>query len=191
MSFVEQGHLGGYIEGGDDATWYPDLWDWLCEQPREGQWRVLDIGCGEGHSLKYFRDVLSCVVVGTDGVEQDDPDIHVVDYTKGTSGILPYEPAFDIGWCCEVVEHIEERYLPNLLEDFARCDTVLLTHAEPGQQGYHHVNLQTADYWKGALAAIGYRYDPELTEITRLRATANPNPWNHYKRSGLAFVRAS
>lgn len=192
MSYVEQAHLGGYVKGGDDATFYPDLWKWLVKD--HGVRTVLDIGCGEGHSLKAFRE-LGCEVVGTDGIAQEDPDIHVVDYTKGPPedlwayGAVP-ATEFDLGWCCEVVEHIEERYLPNLLSDFERCGLICMTFAEPGQQGYHHVNLQTADYWLGALAAIGFQLDRPLTDMTRLRSAANTNPYNHYRRSGLAFTRA-
>lgn len=175
-------HLGGYVEGGDEATYFPDLWQWLVEE--QGVRSVLDVGCGEGHALKFFRE-LGCTVVGVDGVAQDDSSIDVHDFTAG-----PYGPIdVDLVWCCEFVEHIEEVYLPNILAALQSAPLVLLTHAEPGQQGHHHVNCQPSSYWVGALAVSGYSLDERLTSLTRVIAGLNTNQYNHYARSGMAFRR--
>ncbi len=181
---VTREHLGGYVEGGDPATWFPDLWTWLILQ---GVTSMLDVGCGEGHALNYFRSH-GCTVIGVEGIEQPDPDIVQHDFTDG-----PWRPDanVDLVWCCEFVEHVEERYLPNFLRAFTAAPLVLMTHGEPGQGGYHHVNCRTADYWIGALAAIDYEIDVMLTQTTRALARFNPSPWNHYARSGLAFRRTN
>jgi hypothetical protein len=164
---------------------------------------VIDVGCGEGHALKWFRDQ-GCTVLGIDGVDQDDPDIMRHDYTTGPLhngakqelwkyvepyGNPPQLPQADLVWCCEFVEHVEERFVPNFLSTFELSDLVLMTHAEPGQQGHHHVNTQTPMYWQGVMAAIGYELDPGLTDMTRGLAAMNSNPYNHFARSGLAFVK--
>lgn len=181
----ENPHLGGYIVGGDDATYYPDLWRWLVEE--RGVRSIVDVGCGEGHALRFFRE-LGCEVLGLDGVAQDDPDIVQHDYARLLRG--RYEPRpKDLAWSCEFVEHVEEWYVPNFLATFARARLVLMTHAQPDQPGYHHVNCQPASYWIGAMAAIGYSLDEELTTHTRLLAGMNRNPYNHYARSGLVFDR--
>lgn len=205
--FVTDGHLGGYIEGGDPATLYPDLWAWLVDI--HGVESVLDVGCGDGAALSAFR-ALGCDAIGIDGVPQDDPDIIQHDFTTGPLTFAndhwnqvarvdwpEREGApmgggwrtrtFDLVWCCEVVEHVEEQFLPNLIPSLLRGKLLLLTHAEPGQQGWHHVNCRTSDYWVGALAGHGLRFDDELTRDTRALAAANANPSNHYARSGLAF----
>lgn len=178
-------HLGGYVEGGDEATYYPDLWRWLVEERGVGS--VLDVGCGEGHALKVFSD-LGCLVGGIDGVEQQAAYIHTHDFTTGpyTAGL---QGPWDLVWCCEFVEHVQEGYVPNFLSTFRLAPLVLMTHAEPGQQGYHHVNCRTADYWIGAMAAEGYTFDERLTSLTRTIAAFNTDPYNHYTRSGLAFQR--
>lgn len=199
MSYVERGHLGGYKEGGDPATFYPDLWRWLVEE-REVR-SVIDVGCGEGHAVEFFES-LGCDVLGIDGVEQENPSVVRHDFTEGA--FTNDRAAFVLGvpgdrsrwladlcWSCEFVEHVEERFAPNFLETFASARLVLMTHAEPGQAGYHHVNCQPEAYWRGALAAIGFELDPEMTSACRQLAALNESPWNHFKRSGLAFRRAA
>lgn len=180
---IVDGHLGGFVPGGDPATQYPDMWRWLVESEQVRS--VLDVGCGDGQAVRFFRD-LGCYCVGIDGIPQDAIDTVEHDYTTG-KWVAPLD--FDLLWSCEFVEHVEERFMPNFLATFACAKTVLLTHAEPGQGGWHHVNLQNADYWKGALAAIGYGYDDQLTFATRELARRNGDPYNHFRRSGLAFRR--
>lgn len=180
--FVEQGHLGGYIEGGDEATFYPDLWSFLIKQYDIRS--VVDVGCGEGQSVDFFVG-LGCDVLGIEGIPQQNEQIVLHDFTEGP---FPDLGPFDLAWCCEFVEHVEERYVPNFLPALASAKMVLMTHAEPGQAGYHHVNCRSADYWIGAMAAVGKQYDAGLTALTRGVAAANLSPWNHYAQRGLAFV---
>lgn len=178
-------HLGGYIVGGDDATYYPHLWEWLVAE--RGVKSMVDVGCGEGHALDWFAR-MGCRVFGIDGVYQDHGDVEQHDYATGPLTKIP-GGFFDLAWSCEFVEHVEERYVPNFLSTFRAARMVLMTHAEPGQQGHHHVNCQPSSYWQGAMAAIGYALSEELTIQTRALAAMNPNPYNHYARSGLAFIR--
>ncbi len=63
----EKKHLGGYVAGGDIWTWFPGLWTWFVKEFKIKS--VLDVGCGEGHSLKYFLD-LGCDVLGVEGSSQ-------------------------------------------------------------------------------------------------------------------------
>jgi len=182
--YVVDGHLGGYVKGGDAATYYPGLWTWLVKG--YGVQSVLDIGCGEGHALDYFLK-LDCHALGVDGVPQDHPRIITHDYV--TNGELTFDREFDLCWCCEFVEHVEEQYMLNYLQSFTYCSMVLLTHALPGQQGHHHVNCRTSDYWRGAMAATGFEYDVDFTDACRKLAAQNEHPLNHFRDRGLVFVR--
>lgn len=184
---VVAGHLGGYVPDGDPATFYPALWDWLVRERRVGS--VLDVGCGDGVALRYFRD-LGCKVKGIDGIPQPDKDIVAHDFTIG-SDTLKKGREFDLVWSCEFLEHVAADYLPYLVRSFQRAPLILVTHAEPGQAGWHHVNNQEPSYWIGWFAGIGYAHDVAMTEETRRLAAMNPNPSNHYARSGLAFKRAA
>jgi hypothetical protein len=181
---VMHGHLGGYVQGGDPATYYPDLWKWAVER-YNAQW-VVDVGCGEGHSLKYFRDVLGCSVLGIEGLPQEDKDITVFDFTQGKCKL---NHAADLVWCCEFLEHIEEKFLVNVAPVLAAASVVMITHAFPGQGGYHHVNCQPPEYWIGFFAALGLALDSADSQASRTEAAKNTNAYNHYTRSGMIFKR--
>lgn len=179
-------HLGGFGTGehGDEATYFPDMWAWLVNQ--RGVESMLDIGCGQGHAVDFFGS-LKVWVVGIDGVRVPyKPWIVNHDFTTG-----PWtgRTQFDLGWCCEFLEHLEERFLPNVAPAIQACDTVLMTHAFPGQGGHHHVNCREPAYWANWFGLLGYRLDEPLTASCRAIAALNPSPWNHWTRSGMAFIR--
>lgn len=181
---ITAGHLGGYVEGGDDATQYPHLWAWLSLQ---GINTVLDVGCGDGTAMKGMA-AAGLTPMGIDGIDQPEITFPFTqhDYTKGPLFIKPH---FDAVWCCEVVEHIKEIYLRNLLVTFECADVIFMTAAAPGQVGHHHVNCKPPDYWAGALAAIGFYFDMQFTEWCKARAVLNTNPYNHFLARGLVFKR--
>ena len=194
----DEGHLGGYVradqnpapsglgvEHGDPATWTPSLWRWSCE--RLGVRSVLDLGCGEGHAAKFFRDD-GCRVLGVDGSRQAKrdsviPESHLVhDFNTGS-----YRPAstFDLVWSCEFVEHVEERYSDHFLVTMSYSHNyVMISYAPPGQDGWHHVNCQSADYWIDKIEQLGFQFDADLTEESRRVAEAG-----HYHYKGLLFRR--
>jgi 2-polyprenyl-3-methyl-5-hydroxy-6-metoxy-1,4-benzoquinol methylase len=159
---------------------------------------VLDVGCGEGHSLRYFRE-LGCDVIGIDGMPQEDPDIIQYDFEGDEPLSMPAlklgsvmawgGAKFDLVWACEFVEHVSEPYAHRLVEPFRKGKIVMMTHASPGQQGHHHVNCRDAEYWKGFMTAAGFMLSPGLTDKTRDISAKNLSAWNHYLRSGMAFRR--
>jgi hypothetical protein len=185
-TFYTDRHLGGYVAGGDPDTQYPDLWAWLVDAL--GVRSVVDVGCGDGQAVKFFGD-LGCEAVGIDGVPQDDPRILLHDYTEGPLVTKRGNERYDLCWSCEFVEHVEAVCAPNFLATFRCADLLLMTHASPGQPGWHHVNCQPPEYWIAMLTGAGFEHDPDLTARTRELAALNPSPWNHYVRSGLAFRR--
>jgi SAM-dependent methyltransferase len=189
---TENPHLGGYIPGGDPATYYPRLWSWLVEE--RGVESVIDVGCGEGLAARYFADH-GCDVIGIDGVWQLSQNWHFYmhDYTEGPWPTEVYGSqleATDLVWSCEFVEHVEEQYVPNFLETFKLGKLVFMTHAAPDQPGHHHVNCQPSNYWQGVMAAVGYSLDWELTQKTRLLAGMDALEINHFRDRGLAFVQS-
>jgi len=159
-------HLGGYIIGltdfGDPNSYATEVWDWMIEN---GIKSVIDVGCGQGHSTKYFIDHgIECMGIEggenaylTSAVKQ-----HIVlhDFTDG--GYLP-DKEYDAVWCCEFVEHVDEKYVQNFLKTFTKAKKIFMTHAVPGQEGYHHVNCQPSSYWIDKMEILGYKYNNELS----------------------------
>jgi len=182
---VEDGHLGGNVHGGDAMTFYPELWKWM--RTLFSARSVLDIGCGEGHALVEFgKDGIR--VIGIDGLRRNviettkkRIDCLLHDFTKGAPAL---EEEFDLGWSCEFVEHVEARFLDNILAAFKKCRIVAMTHALPMQGGHHHVNCQPAEYWIEKMAGAGFMLLSRETAESRLFY-----PDTYWGRTGLIFAR--
>jgi SAM-dependent methyltransferase len=187
-------HLGGSMMGGvgDPASYYPNMWAWAVAML--GVKSVIDIGCGQGHSLKYFAD-LGCRARGVEGFEPSIRDgcrpelvIHH-DYEKAP---LKLDEEFDMAWCCEFLEHVEADKMDNYFATFASAKMIFATHAVPGQGGHHHVNEQPTEYWLDAFDKRGFRFDSDLTGCARLIAQADnfvfkPQQKPYFIATGMVF----
>jgi SAM-dependent methyltransferase len=194
---LDEGHLGGYIRGrqsatktvfsfehGDPATYFPELWQWAIDSLGIGS--VFDVGSGEGHASRFFLDQ-GCRVLAVDGSMQAKrdsvvPEQHV--QHDFNDGVFVPEETFDLVWCCEFVEHVEERYLKHFLPTLALGSTLMMTYASPGQPGHHHVNCQPESYWIEKLTGIGMHHEAELTRKARAIAATG-----HFAAHGLVFTR--
>lgn len=180
-------HLGGSILEGDPFTYTPDIWGYLTLKYRLRS--VIDVGCGTGRNLKWFRDYRKSPALGIEGdpeaIRQSIlPEITVQhDYTKG-----PYVPkiTYDLGLCTEFVEHVEQQYEDNWFASLKRCKYVLISHALPGQGGYHHVNEQTTDYWLERFKYNNFVNIEEETEKLRETNKLLKSPWG---RDTLIFFK--
>lgn len=176
-------HLGGNANGGDGGTYDEVLWSKLVDHFHSKS--VLDIGCGEGHALKKFKE-LGLDVFGVEGLKRNveicnKKDLPVIELDL-TLGPLNMTRTFDLVWCCEVVEHIEEKFIDNLFKTFQRGKILTMTFAVPGQWGYHHVNCQDESYWVDKLKDYGFEYLEELSIEFRTKYARNGTFFN---RTGL------
>lgn len=92
----------------------------------------------------------------------------------------------DLVHCQEVVEHIEEMFVDHLLNSFACGRILVMTHALPGQGGYHHVNLQPPEYWIDNLKR--YNFEFLATDTHRIRKMAEQDGAIYMAQSGMVFV---
>lgn len=185
-------HLGGAYASGDANTIMPDVWGYLLT--RYPIRRVLDVGCGYGQAMRWFAEVGGCDVVGIDGdpaCAASDPRIRLHDFILSAlpGASLPY----DLAWSSEFLEHVDEKYLPNLMSAFQQARLVVVTHGEPGQPGHHHVNCRTTDYWVARFAEHGFDHLPEETVLLRAtdraRATYGRRTLTVFQRRGTTWNR--
>jgi len=181
----KENHLGGYWAVKDPGTWGPEIWDKIILDFNIKN--VADIGCGLGYSTQYFLEK-GLNVIGVEGGENAikntifKGNLIQNDYTKSIAFKEDCHFQFDLIWCCEFVEHVEERYSINFLNDFKSAKYVAMTYASPGQDGYHHVNCQPQKYWINKLMEIGFQYDEEYSEM--LKNIAIQMTQSNYNHSG-------
>jgi len=160
---------------------------------------LLDIGCGPAGNVLEARKQ-GMIAYGIDGdpelqrVNQPDttymPIIVMHDYTQGE---LPYlawpkpheEFNFDVGLSTEFLEHVDEKYIPNIMETFKRCNIVVITHALPGETGgHHHVTLHTEEWWIEKFKEYGFTFNKEATKNIRKVSTMRKG---FIKKTGKVF----
>jgi len=179
----ERPDLGGNLRHGDDATHCPALWRYLVERFAVGS--MLDVGCGEGHAVAFFRR-MGVVAHGIDGLKRNvDRAVTPIALHDLLAG--PYYMPVDLVWSCEVAEHILPEKVGHYLDTLANGRIVAMTHALPGQGGHHHVNCQPASYWIGLMAQRGFSvalYNDNYRAISGREGGSN-----YFMRSGLVFFR--
>lgn len=195
MTFVNRGHLGGYVKSdpvdwphGDPMTFTPNLWTWLVDRYRPRA--VWDVGCGEGHAVKFLLEN-GCQAWGIDGcievletavVPHDRIIIH--DFTKGPVAVASDILKPDLVYSCEFVEHVDQKHMENFLKTFDLARVVCFTHAFQDQPGHHHVNCQAPEYWIEGMRRRGFNWDESASLESRKVAGRS-----HWERSGLIFSR--
>jgi len=183
---ILEGHLGGCSTGGDNGTYYPLMWSKMIENLEIKS--VIDVGCGRGFALEFFKEkglIIQGVEGSTKAVKQSlvPENVLLHDYEKGSPEI---KEKFDLCWCCEFVEHVEEKFRDNFIETFKNAKYLAITFAYPGQGGHHHVNENTEEYWINAIEAQGFSYDQNYTLY--LRDLAKQDAEEHKKNNSPYFI---
>ena len=150
---------------------------------------VLDVGSGPFGSKKIFHD---CGVQWVWCIDGDDQLLYREDLRDqlGTFSVVDFERSsyrfpttFDMVYSYECSEHIE--HVDNYVETLSvNCGRILvMTHALPGQGGYHHVNEQLDDYWIKKITAKGFKYLGKESMEGREKGDG------YFKLSGLIFEK--
>lgn len=182
---TNQPHLGGNLMEGDAWTHCPGVWNYVID--RFAVKSVLDLGCGLGYSSHYFKRK-GLDVIAVDGmIENVHHSIHPSILFDLTQNYVTTR--VDLVHCQEVVEHIEEKYIDNLLKSLACGKFILMTNALPGQGGYHHVNEQPIEYWIDHLKKYNCEYMAEDTARIRRIAEQEGAVW--MARTGTIYANRS
>jgi hypothetical protein len=176
-------HLGGNFIEVNPSTYCPAVWLYIIK--KYSIQSVMDVGSGRGHAAKWFSDQ-GIKTIAVDGLQ--DNIVNAVyptvlcDLTESS-----YNEAVDLVNCIEVVEHIEEKYINNLLDTICSGRYLFMTHGLPGQEGHHHVNCQPTEYWLKHLADRGFK---ELSDDSKeLQRIASSTKAHHIKDTGMLFVK--
>lgn len=178
----ETPHLGGNALEGDIATYCPGIWDYVISRFSINS--VLDLGCGLGYSSSYFHKS-GCKVIAVDGLQYN-VENSVFPSLKIDLTASPVKCKVDLVHCHEVVEHIEEKYLDNLLDSLCCGKFILMTNALPGQGGYHHVNEQPTEYWIDHLQNRGC--EVLIADSNKIRNLASSDGAVFMARTGLLLI---
>lgn len=178
-------HLGGNIREGDAFTFAPSVWDYLVK--RFAVRTVLDLGAGLGYSSHYFHNA-GLQVIAVDGLPSNVRD-SVFPETLVDLSVASVTCRVDLVHCQELVEHVEERHVENVLKSLTCGKFIVMTNALPGQGGYHHVNEQPTEYWIQHLRR--YSCEVLVEDTNRVRALAAQDKAVYLARTGLVLTNKS
>ena len=177
--------LGHHLSGHSSKTWVDEgAFKKLVELINFKS--LIDVGCGPGGIVK-FSNSLGIKSIGVDGdnsISRDiENDFYLHDYTKG---VFDINLKFDLCWCVEFLEHVEEKYIPNYMPLFEKGKMAVVTAAPPGWPGHHHVNCREESYWVDVFKNYGLRFNEQLTNefkgLSQMRK-------NFFKRAGMVFLK--
>ena len=147
---------------------------------------MLDVGCGPGGMVELALDK-GLQVLGVDGDDKVERTVRALEnITIHDFATAPFIPSqtYDLAWSVEFVEHVDKIFMPNFLDTFKHCKYVAMTHALPGQPGHHHVNCMPAEYWFGAMEAIGFKVMVDETNEMRKSSTMRER---YIRQQGYVF----
>ena len=150
----------------------------------------LDIGCGPGGMVELANNN-GLDALGIDGdytlVRFDESKFLIHDFAKAP---VKLKKIYDIGWSCEFVEHVYEKYIPNYITAFQSCKVIAMTYAPPGCPGHHHVNCQPEGYWITKMKQYGFRFDKSKSLQFRKSSTMTngKKPKGFIIKRGLIFI---
>ena len=173
------------LKAPDATTFLPDIWEYLIEKYQIES--VLDVGAGAGWATKWFVDK-GIYTLGVEcskkALERNQARSNIVMHDYSTGPFIP-STLRDLAWCADVVEYIEEEFIPNFMASFNSCQYVCLAHAGPRPNSSGRVNCQSIEYWIGKMREFGF--DFESAETDHLRLTHQFKPARG--RSTLAFFK--
>lgn len=179
----DQPHLGGNMDHGDPWSHAPQVWTWLID--RFGIQSIMDIGSGRGHAARWFhRQGIAAIAV--DGLAHNARSaVHPTVICDVSQGHI--QCPVDLVISVEMVEHVRAEHMGNLMACLTNAPVVMITHAVPGQGGYHHVNEQPQEYWEQRFAERGYTLSADDTHV--VRRLARLDDARHLANHACVFVR--
>jgi|TARA_B100002003_G_scaffold225147_1_gene230982 glycosyltransferase involved in cell wall biosynthesis len=153
---------------------------------------VVDVGCGLGLYLKYYKELGSKKILGIEANRNALEKALI-------SEILPHDlrkplkvnEKYELVSCLEVAEHLHRKYSNILVDTLVQlCDPkgyIIFTAAPPGQGGVHHINLQPQNFWIDLFDTQGFVYSRTLTSEISIQLEFQHLWWT--KKNLMIFVQ--
>lgn len=151
---------------------------------------MVDIGCGLGEMVKAGKR-MGIKAYGIDGdltTKLYNNEIIVHDFKKK----YKRDKNYDLGWSVEFAEHVDEKYIDNFFEVYAKCKYLIFSSPKKGTPGHHHVNCQNSTYWIKYFKKYGFILDKKETNFIRKISIMNNHKApskNFIKINGLFFKK--
>ena len=130
--------------------------------------RYLDIGAGSGaFAAEVARQgvaVQACEHsrIGRLMMRRQRVDCRPLDLRRDPPAVV--DGPFDLAYCLEVAEHVDETLGRRLVRFAAgQAPTLVFTAAQPGQGGHGHVNEQPKRYWIERFEEVGLQHSDRLS----------------------------
>ena len=181
-------HLGGHLN-----KVHTDMSTFLYLKEKYEIKTMVDVGCGPGDMVLYAEKhgVKSMGIDGDFTLKQTwnkyDIDVILHDFNDGSPDLRVFNSGFDLIWSVEFLEHVYEKYLPNILKVFEKSKYMIVTTAPPGHGGVHHVNEQPSSYWIEKFETIGFEVDSKQSKHIREEVSLMKKPF--MQRNGLFFKK--
>ncbi len=154
---------------------------------------VIDFGCGSGDLLAAFEK-RGIEVLGIDGSRANFRHLKIninnfllFDIRKAYKSRKKY----DLCFCLEVAEHIEEEYSDILIKSLASSSSSIVFSVEPAaESGVRHINLKPYEWWISKFNREKFILDKPLTEYLKQEMAKVGGIQDWYIRNLLVFKSA-
>jgi SAM-dependent methyltransferase len=129
---------------------------------------VIDFGCGSAGVLASLQ-ARGVNVMGLEGTENCIPALQI-DASRvliaDLRTVVSLPKKFDLAFSFEVAEHIEEEFASTFVDNLCRAsDTILISAAPPGQDGWGHINCQPKQYWIDRFTGREFIFDQKRMRL--------------------------
>lgn len=151
---------------------------------------IIDFGCATG-DLLYPFEKKGVEILGIDGSRANynhckiNKDNFLLFDIRNT---YKSKKKYDLCFCLEVAEHIEEKYSNILINNLTQSSLNIIFSAEPtGQEGVNHINLKSYAWWIKKFKETNFKFDESLTEYLKQEMTKIPGIPVWYIKNLLIF----
>lgn len=127
----------------------------------------LDFGCSTGLYLREIQNRLPNIPAVGFEFSQEAVDAALCNHvykTDLTENVVIQEVPNTLGLCLEVLEHIEDKYWKQVLQNMTNaCDRIIFSAAVPGQGGVGHINCRPKIDWIKRFHELGWVVDLDAT----------------------------